>query len=464
LYLQKVESKKESNNRYTLQNFLKGYWMPKHGDPNPKHRPTPDDIIACSSDYLGLTTDPRIAAAKIHYFEGLVDHPESAPRTSYIYSRADDEDTAHPLRKMERAYAEFMGAEDAVYFSSGVSANMAAMDILCGGKESNIPIYIDQHAHNSLYKGLSAAGVDEKRLKQLGGYIRFKHNDVEDLKKKMDKHRGGFIIVDAIYSTNGDFAPLKEIRALAEAQGDCILVVDEAHSFGVYGKNGEGYGPQFLSGSAVPVLYTISLSKAVGQVGGMVLGPKAEIDAISQNSGMLIFSTITLPEVIVGCQAALEIIKSNPNLGKEVQACAKNVITGLQKAGFPVWSDGHILSFPIDPPNTGHHQLDMVDQYLRDAYRLFTSPFGPPAQASPGARFSFSQATVPYQSEIPQIFDHLKNQPGIRIQDWQCLKRPDPRAVKVMGGPASITASATPFCFCTTQKHLTVKISSISMV
>lgn len=248
-----------------------------------------------SNNYLGLADDPRLKEAMIaatqQYGAG-----SGAVRT--IIGTM----TIH--NQLEQKLAEFKHTEAAVVFQSGFTCNSGVIPILVGEGDAVIS---DELNHASIIDGcrLSRAAI-----------VRYRHADMDDLarvlKETDGKYRRRLIITDGVFSMDGDIAKLPEIVELAEKHG-CMTYVDDAHSSGVLGKNGQGSVHHFgLNGRVTVQVGT--LSKAVGVLGGYVAGPKALIELLWHKGRPFLFSTSHPPGVSAACLKAIEIMEQEPEL------------------------------------------------------------------------------------------------------------------------------------------------------
>ena len=203
-----------------------------------RHLETVQGVVLSSNDYLGLATDPRMKAAII---EGV----NSASRTASTGSRllsGDDEVWAY----LEHDFAQWVGAEAALYFTSGYAANVGLLGALL---QPDDVVFSDSANHASLIDGMRLAKCQR---------VIFPHLDLNYLEAELRSHASGggacVIVVESIFSMEGDLAPLAELAALAERYG-AELIVDEAHAIGVRGLSGRGLVAE--SGLSTRVLATV---------------------------------------------------------------------------------------------------------------------------------------------------------------------------------------------------------------
>lgn len=274
-------------------------------------------ILAGTNNYLGLSYDPRcIAKAQ-----------EAAERwgTGTTGSRlANGSFSEH--QALEDEIAAFYGVENAIVFSTGYAATSGMCATLAGPGDV---ILLDGDSHASIYSGVTLSGAD---------IIRFKHNNPEDLAKRMrrlgDRAKNALIIAEGIYSMLGDVAPLKEIAEVKREYGG-YLFVDEAHSMGALGATGRGAAQaegveddvDFIAGT---------FSKSLGSVGGFCVSKHAELEAIRFCIKAYIFTASSSPSIIASTRESLRIIAAEPELRTKLWDNANRLYDGLKGLGLTV--------------------------------------------------------------------------------------------------------------------------------
>lgn len=270
-----------------------------------RHMPSAaQDMDFCSNDYLGLARDEglrrRIAA--------LVQRrapPHGATGSRLISGN-------HPeLETLESRLAEFYRAEAALVFSSGFAANLGLLGSLGGVAKT---LFCDQLLHASAIDGGRLSGARR---------IVFSHNDMRDLKTGLDRlnpDEAGVVVVESLYSMEGDFAPLEEIVALADSRGAGV-VVDEAHANGLSGPGGRGL--VVAAGLESRVLArVVTFGKALGLEGGAVLCSSSLREYLVNFARPFVFSTGPSPLWALGVQAAYELL---PGLDRQRESLFRNV-------------------------------------------------------------------------------------------------------------------------------------------
>jgi 8-amino-7-oxononanoate synthase len=283
----------------------------------------PSGIDLSSNDYLNLSADPRIAAR----FIAGIQHQGCGSTGSRLLGGE------RPVfAQLESRFAAFKGTERALYFSSGYLANLA---VLTGLTEPGDVILSDERNHASLIDGcrLSRAEV-----------IVVPHNDVTALERLLDEraaHRAAapqpgvaFVVVESLYSMDGDLAPLAEYLAICRSVG-AVLVVDEAHAVGVYGKRGSGLIEQTgMDGNACISVNTAG--KALGVAGAFAAGPAWAIEYLVQRARPFVFSTAPPPAIADALDASLDIVSSEPERRARLLARALYVRRRIAEAGIPL--------------------------------------------------------------------------------------------------------------------------------
>jgi len=269
-------------------------------------------INLASNDYLNLSIHPRVrkAAADCVLQFGL--GSGSAPMLMGTHS-------IH--RKLEQKIAAFQNCESAMLFTSGYGANTGVLKALL--KENDVAI-CDMYAHASLMDGCTHTNQ-----------LYFLHNDINSLKSALKKaagYKNKIVIIDGVYSMDGDIAKLDEILAVAHAYGAWVLC-DEAHATGIIGDCGKGTAAHFGLEGKVDII-TGTFSKALGGVGGFVAGSKALISYLQIAARSYMFSTSPPLPVAAAMLEALNIIETEPLLMQNLWNNIRYFRNALQLMGF----------------------------------------------------------------------------------------------------------------------------------
>ena len=274
-------------------------------------------IMLGSNNYLGLTHDPRVLARA----------EEVARRygTGCTGSRLLN-GTLDLHEKLEVDLAEFVGKETALVFSTGFQVNLGIISTVVG---RNDVVVIDKLDHASIVDGCRLA---------TGETLRYRHNDMKDLERILEKttnRKGGcLIVVDGLFSMEGDLSNLPEIIPIAARYGANVMV-DEAHSVGVMGPNGAGAAEHFGLTDQVDLLMG-TFSKSFASIGGFAAGDDKVISYIKHHARSLIFSAAMAPYAVATVQACLDIIKTEPERRERLWKNTNFFKEGIQSLGYNI--------------------------------------------------------------------------------------------------------------------------------
>src|SRR5437763_1463144 len=250
-------------------------------------------INLCSYNYLGLANHPEVIAAA---HEALRTHGMGACGSPMLSGMTD----LH--RELERRVAKFLKREDAMLFNSGFGGALGTISGLL--RKTDVAL-LDNRSHLSLRDG---AVLSRCRTEK------FEHNDPASLDVALSRHKGRrqLVIVEGIYSMDGDFGNLKELLAVAESHGASVFI-DEAHSMLGCGTHGRGAAEKFGVEDRVPLLYG-TFSKAFGALGGFVAGSKETLQYLRFYAHPYVYTCALTPEVIAALLKALELGTTQPEL------------------------------------------------------------------------------------------------------------------------------------------------------
>jgi 8-amino-7-oxononanoate synthase len=247
----------------------------------------------CSNDYLGLANHPQLIASM-----------QQAAGESGVGSGASNLITGHHRYhdSLEKQLAKFVNMPAALLFSTGYMANIGVLGALTGREDA---IFADKLNHACLNDG---------GYYSLAEFHRFPHNDVEALEKllKASKAKRKLIAVDAVFSMDGDLAPLNAYLALCE-QYDAYLYVDDAHGFGVLGEHGQG-SLNHLGLKSSRIVMMATLGKAAGVAGAFVAGEQVVIDYLIQTAKSYVYSTPAPPALSATLSASVKLIEQGDEL------------------------------------------------------------------------------------------------------------------------------------------------------
>jgi len=312
-------------------------------------------VMLGSNNYLGLTNHPEVKEAAAM---ALALYGTGCAGSRLLNGTLD----VHV--QLEDRLAEFMGREAALTFSTGFQVNLGVLSCLID--RSDIA-FLDALDH--------ACIIDGARL-GFGRSHKFRHNDVADLEKKLaaaPADKGKLIVVDGVFSMEGDLAPLPEIVELKKRY-DARLMVDDAHGLGVFGAHGRGT-PEHFDVEADVDLVMGTFSKSLATVGGFIAGERSVIEHIKHHARTQIFSAAPPPASLAAAIQALEIIEAEPERRKQLWENTEYMQRELDSLGFDT---GNSAS-PVIPIAIG----DDMDAYaaameLQDE-GVFVNPVVPPA-------------------------------------------------------------------------------------
>ncbi|HNP60731.1 MAG TPA: aminotransferase class I/II-fold pyridoxal phosphate-dependent enzyme [Nitrospirales bacterium] len=337
-------------------------------------------ILVGTNNYLGLTFHPDaiLAGQQALAQEG----------TGTTGSRmANGSFASH--RELEKAIAEFYGAPYAIVFSTGYQANLGVLSALAGAGDT---ILMDGDSHASIYDGCRLGGAE---------IIRFKHNDVADLEKRLrrlgDRSQQTLIVVEGIYSMLGDRAPLAEIVEVKKKYG-ATLIVDEAHSLGILGQHGRGLAEETGVEQDVDCIVG-TFSKSLGSTGGFGISSHPEFELIRYASRPYIFTASPCPSVVASTRATIRIIQSHPELRQQLWTNSQDLYNGLIKSGYTLGAEvGPIMAAMIP---TRELALAMWQQLLE--YGIYVNLMIPPATPNGECLLRLSVSAAHTKKQIEKI-------------------------------------------------------------
>ena len=260
-------------------------------------------IMLGSNNYLGLTNHPRVVEAGI---KALEKYGSGCSGSRFLNGTLD----IH--LKLERDLAEFLHKEAVVTFSTGFQSNLGIISALVG---RNDYVICDKENHASIYDGIKLS---------YGKMLRYNHNDMEDLERKLafvPSSSGILIVTDGVFSMSGDICKLPEIVALAKKYGARVMV-DDAHGLGVIGEGGRGTASHFGLEEEVDV-YMGTFSKSLASLGGYMAGKREVVEFVKHTSRPYIFSASITPCSVATANTALDILKGEPERVKRLNDIAE---------------------------------------------------------------------------------------------------------------------------------------------
>jgi 8-amino-7-oxononanoate synthase len=281
-------------------------------------------VMLGSNNYLGLTNHPKVKEAAA---QAVVRYGSGCAGSRFLNG------TLGIHIELEEKLARFMGKEAAVTFSTGFQVNLGAIACLV---ERGDFVYLDKQDH--------ACIIDGARL-SFGTTKKFAHNDASDLRRLMDDggHKGRLIVVDGVFSMEGDIANLPELVDVAQQFGAGIMV-DDAHGLGVLGRRGRGTAEHFDLEEEVDLIMG-TFSKSLASIGGFICGDAELIHFIKHRARTLIFSAAPPPASVAAASAAVDIIEKEPDRRERLWKNTRFMMDGLKSLGF----DTGLSETPVIP-------------------------------------------------------------------------------------------------------------------
>lgn len=339
-------------------------------------------VLAGTNNYLGLTFDPACVEAAVRAVRSHGTGTTGSRLANGTYA-------CHAA--LETELADFLEARSAIVFTTGYVANVGVISTLAGPGDV---IVLDADSHASIYEGAKLSGAE---------VYRFRHNDPEDLDKRLrrlgERASRTLVIVEGLYSMLGDVSPLKQICEVKDRYG-AYLLLDDAHSFGTMGATGRGLAQAEGCEDQVDFV-TGTFSKSLGSVGGYCASRKHDINPLRAQIRAYMFTASSTPSVIASTRAALHLIGRRPELRTRLWNNAKRVHSALANLGFTLGADSSpVIATIMDSPQ----QAADAWQMLLDAgvYVNLVVPPGAPKNMSI-LRCSLSAAHTPDQ--ISQIIN-----------------------------------------------------------
>lgn len=312
-------------------------------------------IMLGSNNYLGLTTHPYV---KKKAQEAIEIYGTGSCGSRFLNGTLDIHE------ELEEELAKFVGKEKALVFSTGYQTNLGIMSALLGKHDV---VVLDKWDHASI--------VDGTRL-GMAHVLRFKHNDMEHLERVLQAippEKGVLIVVDGVFSMEGDIAKLPQLVEIKEKYG-ARLMVDDAHGFGVLGRNGAGTAEHFNLTHKVDLIMS-TFSKSLASIGGFVAGDAKVIEYIKHFARPMIFSAALAPGQVAAARAALEIIKREPERRERLWENARFWQNGLRSLGFDIGE----TETPIVPVIIGDDMKTFTFWKKLMEYGVYTNPVITPA-------------------------------------------------------------------------------------
>lgn len=338
----------------------------------------------CSNDYLGLAN---------HH--ALISAAGAAAQTMGVGAGASHLITGHHAahHALETRFAEFVGLPAALLFSTGYMANIGVVTALTG---RNGEVFADRLNHASL---------NDAALLSRAKFTRYPHNDLAVLETQLAASRASqkLVLVDAVFSMDGDLAPLPDLLALCE-RFDAWLLVDDAHGFGVLGAGGRGTLAHF--GLASPrIVYMATLGKAAGVFGAVVAGEAEVIEWLLQKARTYIYTTATPPLLSAALLASVDLIEGGDDRRVHLQKLIVQLRASLR---VPNW---HLTdsATPIQPLLIGSNDAALAASQALLERRILVPAIRPPTVPANTARLRISLCAAHTEADVAQLVDALNS-------------------------------------------------------
>jgi len=339
------------------------------------------ELIMCgSNNYLGLTTHPEVQEAAR---DAITRYGTSCTGSRFLNG------TLELHERLEIELADWIGKESALVFSTGMQVNLGTISSLVGRNEY---VILDRDDHASI--------VDGARL-SYGDLIRYRHNDMDDLENKLsklDSERGKLIVVDGLYSMEGDIAPLPDIVPLCETY-QARLMVDDAHAVGVLG-GGRGTAAHFGLTDQVDLIMG-TFSKSFASLGGFIVGAEDVIHYIKHHARSLIFSASIPAPNAASALAALKIMIREPERIQRVNEIAARMRREFTALGFDIGNS----ETPVIPIIIGDDMRTLQTWKMLFDNGVFVNPVLSPATPPGRQLLRTSYMATHTDEQLDQVLD-----------------------------------------------------------
>lgn len=336
----------------------------------------------CSNDYLGLANHPDVAAA----FRAGADRYGVGAGASHLVS---GHSRAHYA--LEEELADFVGAERALLFSTGYMANLGVVTAL---SDRHSLVLEDKLNHASL---IDAARLTRARVR------RYPHRNAETFAGQLDAHDGAkLIITDAVFSMDGDLAPLPALAALARRH-NAYLVADDAHGLGVLGDTGRGSLEHWQLPARLPAILMGTLGKAFGTFGAFVAGEAPLIDTLIQRARTYMYTTALPPAIAEATRASLRIVRTQSWRRTRVHELVAQFRHGARALGFKL-APG---TTPIQPLILGDADTALAASRRLRAAGILVPAIRPPTVPARSARLRVTFSAAHEPAHVKRLLDAL---------------------------------------------------------
>ena len=339
-------------------------------------------LAFCSNDYLGLANHPQLISALQNGAQQWGVGAGAAHLVSGHFA---------PHHQLEMQLAEFVGKPAALLFSTGYMANMGVVQALVGKADT---VFADKLNHASLNDAMLLSRAQIKR---------YRHGDMAQLAEQLAQTKTGrkLIITDAVFSMDGDLAPLPELLALCE-QYDAWLLVDDAHGFGVLSEQGRGSLAHFKLASP-RIIYMATLGKAAGVSGAFVAAEQVVIDTLVNQARSYVYTTATPPALSVALLQSLQLIKNGDDRRAHLQKLIAQLRAGLADLPWTLMPS----DTAIQPLLIGENQAALkLSEGLRER-GIWVAAIRPPTVPQGTARLRITLSAAHSAADVQQLVEAL---------------------------------------------------------
>lgn len=315
-------------------------------------------VMIGSNNYLGLTSDPRVKKAAI---EAVEEFGSGCSGSRFLNGTL----TLHI--ELEKRLASFVKKEAALTFSTGYQSNLGIISAIAG---RNDYVICDSENHASI--------IDGCRL-SFAKMLKFEHNNMEDLErilKNIDDSHGKLIVVDGVFSMEGDIADLPSIVKLARKYGARVMV-DDAHGIGVLGEHGRGTAEYFGLENEVDIIMG-TFSKSLASLGGFMAAKEDVVEYVKHVSRPFIFVASLPPANAAAALKALEIIETEPERRQALRDISTYMRDGFKRLGLPIYEANNSIT-PIIPVMTWENEMTLVATKMLLEEGVYVNPVLSPA-------------------------------------------------------------------------------------
>jgi len=342
-----------------------------------------------SNSYLGLTTHPKVKMASEN---AIKKYGSSVAGSRFLNGTTD----LHI--ELEHRLARFLNKEAVLLFTTGFQVNLGVIPTIT---RPNDIIILDRLNHASIFEGARLSRAP---------YVLYKHNDMVSLEQKLRLSRDAemkLIVVDGVFSMEGDLADLKGITQLAK-QYNAVVMSDCAHAIGVIGEHGAGAASHFDVEDQVDLIGG-TFSKSLASIGGFIASDASTVEYIKHNSRSLIFSASPTPAAVAAALASLDIIESDDSLRLQLLNNTRYAITAFKSLGFNTGK----TETPIIPLYIGNDKKTYELTNLLLSKGVFVNPVVAPAVSPENSMIRFSLMATHTREQIDKAIDTI----------YQCAKK-----------------------------------------